>query len=332
MPDQIPVAIGFRLDPEVVKEIEALDPRIQLIHLPASFNRDAGGVDEETRAETKRLLAPAEVLFAPSRIPGEYLAAAPRLRWFQTIAAGIDRFPAEGNRPGLVVTNVRGMAAVAIAEYVIGVMVMLVKGLHQSARDQAAGQWKWRFTGELRGKTVGIVGMGAIGRETARRARAFQMRVLATRRTLTQAAADPDCDELLPHTRLDRLLAESDYLVLCLPLTPETRQAIGAAELKQMKPTAFLINIARGEVVDQEALIAALKDGTIAGAALDVFDPEPLPADSPLWAMENVIVTPHVSGAVERYGHRAAEIFIANLRRYLAGEPVDRQVNLQLGY
>ena len=149
---------------------------------------------------------------------------------------------------------------------------------------------------------------------------------------MTEATREEYCDEVLPYSQLDRLLAESDYLVLCVPLTAETRRMIGAAELAQMRPTSAIINIARGSVIDQEALIAALKDGTIAAAALDVTDPEPLPADSELWGMENVIITPHVSGAVKGYGHRAAEIFVANLGRWVKGEPLQQLVSPERGY
>lgn len=333
MTEPLTIALGFRVDPDVVARIESLDPRIRTLQLPNAFARDASSLDDETKAETKRLLAEAEVLFAPSRVPAEYLEAAPHLKWFQTITAGIDRLASEGMlERDFTVTNVRGMAAPAIAEYVIAAMLMFVKGLHTSVRDQEKHHWGFRFTGELRGKTLGIVGMGAIGREAARRAKAFEMRVLATRRTVEEGEQDVDCDEMLPYTGLGRLLAESDFLALCLPLTPETRGAIGATELAQMKPAACLVNVARGQVVDQEALITALRERVIAGAALDVFDPEPLPPDSPLWDMPNVILTPHISGAVEGYGHRAAEVFIANLERYLAGKPLENRVNVELGY
>ena len=211
-------------------------------------------------------------------------------------------------------------------------MVMLTKNLHVYVRQQADSQWESRRSGELDGKTVGIVGLGAIGRETARRCRAFGMRVIASRRTVPAGSDDPDCDILVPYSELGRLLEESDYVVLSLPLTAETRGLIGAPELARMKATAFLLNVARGDVVDQPALTAALKAGTIAGAALDVTSPEPLPADSELWALPNLILTPHMSGNVEGYGHKAATVFVANLKRYVAGEPLEHLANPALGY
>jgi D-2-hydroxyacid dehydrogenase (NADP+) len=331
--EPVTVAIGFRLDPQVVDSIAAVDPRIRIVQLPDAFWGDPSALTPELREQSKAALAEAEVLLATGRVPADLLEGAERLRWYQVITAGVDRMAAEGLlQRGFTVTNVRGMAAPGMAEYVIAAMLMLAKGLHICIQDQQKHEWKFRFTGELTGKTLGIVGMGAIGRETARRARAFGMRIIATRRTVAEGEQDADCDEMLPYTRLGRVLSESDYVALCLPLTPETRQAIGREELALMKRSACLINVARGPVVDQEALIEALSEGRIAGAALDVFDPEPLPPDSPLWDMPNVIVTPHISGAIEGYGHRAAGVFIANLRRYLAGEPLENVVNTELGY
>ncbi|MBI2767847.1 MAG: D-2-hydroxyacid dehydrogenase [Chloroflexi bacterium] len=333
MPADIPVAITFKLDPAILREIEAVDPRVRIVDFPALVLRPGMELSEDDQRKAKEVLAEVEILFGPGNFPVEFIDAAPNLRWFQVINTGVDRLAKDGLLTRqFVVTNVSGLAAVAIAEYCIGTMLMLVKGLHKSVRDQAAHSWDFRFTGELKGKTCGIEGMGAIGRELAKRARAFGMRVVATRRTVAAGDTDPDCDELMPYSDLDRLLAESDYIVLCVPLTDETRGLIGAAELAKMKPAASLVNIARGQVVDQDALIAALRDGTIAAAVLDVVDPEPLPADSPLWDMPNVIITPHVSGAVEGYGHRAAELFIANLRRYVGGQPLENIVDPVLAY
>ena len=331
MPEPLNIALAFRIDDDQVARIEALDPRIHILKLSQISGRTEpiGAVKDSLMQQ----LAEAEVVLGPSRIPVEYFDAAQRLRWFQCINAGIERMEQGGLlRRGFAVTTAAGLASVAIAEYVVGTMVMLAKDLHHFGRTQEARKWDFRFTGELAGKTVGILGLGEIGRETARRARAFDMRVIASRRTVATGAVDPDADELFSHSNLDELLARSDYLVIAVPLTPETTHMIGAAELAKMKPTASIVNVARGEVIDQDALIAALNAGTIASAALDVFDPEPLPESSPLWAMQNVIVTPHISGAVEGYGHKATELFIANLRRYLAGEPLAHLANPELGY
>jgi phosphoglycerate dehydrogenase-like enzyme len=200
-------------------------------------------------------------------------------------------------------------------------------------RRQAERRWDRSIEArEISGTTCGIIGMGAIGGETARRARALGMRVLATRRSITARGEDDLAHELLPPSDLGYLLRESDWVVIAAPLTPETRGLIGAEELRQMKPSAVLVNVGRGPIVDEQALIAALRDGVIAGAGLDVFDQEPLPADSPLWDMENVVVTPHFSSGSDHYTTRAADIAADNLRRYLAGEPLRNVVDIERGY
>lgn len=332
MSEEINIALAFRIDEESIARIEALDPRIRMIDVSQISGR-GGEPDAETKARIIAGLAIAEILLGPNRIPIEYFDAAIRLKWFQSINAGIERMDRDGLlKRGFVVTSAAGLASVAIAEYVMGTIVMLTKGLHTAARAQQEHRWDFRMTGEVAGKTVGIVGLGEIGRETAKRARAFGMRVLASRRTVAAGAIDPDCDEIVPYSHLARLLSESDFLVLALPLTGETRHLIGAAEMAKMKRTASIINIARGEIIDQAALVKALTEGVIASAALDVFDPEPLPAESPFWDMPNVIVTPHISGAVEGYGHKATDLFIANLKRYLAGEALAHRANPELGY
>lgn len=338
MPETITVAVGFKVAPDVIAAIEAVDPRIRTVEIPElvqtmRFRPDDKGLGPEDIARIKRQLAEADILFGHNTVPGEFLDAAPRLKWFQVINAGVERLAAEGALSrGFAVTNASGLAAVPIAEWVMCMLLMLVKDIHRHVRAQAERKWDWGFTGDLTGQTLGIVGMGAIGRETARLAAAFRMRVLATRRTIEGAMKDDYCEEVLPYSQLDRLLTESDYLVLCVPLTPETRHMIGAAELAKMKPTSAILNIARGSVIDQEALIRALKEGTIAAAALDVTDPEPLPPESELWGLANVIITPHISGAVKGYGHRAAEIFLANLERWVKGEQLQQLVSAKRGY
>lgn len=338
MTDSITVAVGFKVSPDVIQSIEAVDPRIRTIEIPdlvqtVRFRTDDKGLGPEDVARIKSQLAEADILFGHNTVSAEFLGSATNLKWFQVINAGVERLAAEGMLDkGFAITNASGLAAIPIAEYVVCMMLMLAKEIHKSVRSQAEQKWDWRFTDDLTGKTMGIVGMGAIGRETARLGQAFRMRVIATRRTVTEATREEHCDEVLPYSQLDRLLAESDYLVLCVPLTPETRGMVGAAELAKMKPTSAIINIARGAVIDQEALIAALKAGTIGAAALDVTDPEPLPPESELWGMENVIITPHVSGAVKGYGHRAAEIFLANLERWVKDEPLQQLVSAERGY
>lgn len=331
MGSEIAVGITFRMDEALIAEIEAVDPRIRVMRLFEIGGR--GGPDAETKARILREIGAAEVLIGTVGMPLEYFDAAKSLKWYQAINAGLERMERAGLlRRGFAVTSGAGIASVAIAEWILGTMVMLAKDLHGYVRQQGERRWESRRSGELHGKTVGIVGLGEIGRETSRRCRAFGMRVVATRRTVQPGAHDPDCDELVPYAQLGRLLEVSDYVVLSLPLTTETHGVVGARELALMKPSAFLVNVSRGDVVDQDALIAALKEGLIAGAALDVTSPEPLPAESELWAFPQVILTPHMSGNVEGYGHKAAGVFIANLRRYVAGEPLDHLASAELGY
>jgi phosphoglycerate dehydrogenase-like enzyme len=211
----------------------------------------------------------------------------------------------------------------SVADHTLGTVIMLARDLASQVRAQSRKEWK-RYETEspkrqiLRGKTMGILGYGAIGRSVALRAKAFGMRVVAMKRTV-----DRDRDELdavYSSDELTTLLSQSDVVVVALPLTDETRGLIGREELASMKSSAHFVNIARGSVVDERALIDALESGTIAGAALDVFEQEPLASDSPLWTMENVIVTPHSSGAFMGFGDASATLFIDNLGRWTRGE------------
>jgi phosphoglycerate dehydrogenase-like enzyme len=259
--------------------------------------------------------------------------AAPHLKWIQLTSAGADRLLNSGFvEQGITVTTVSGLHATPIGEFIIGAMLQWAKGAPRTMRAQLKHEWTRFAPTELHGKTVGIVGIGHIGAEAARLAKAFGCRVIATKRSATEASSEPYADEILPSSELPRVLAESDYVVLCVPLTNDTRGLIGERELRLMKPTACLINIARGPVIVESALVEALREGWIAGAALDVFEQEPLPADSPLWDFDNVILTPHVSGGTENYNRRATEIFAANLRRYLAGAPLENVVDPARGY
>ncbi len=267
----------------------------------------------------------------------EWFAHCRRLRWIQFLGAGIEgSLSPELLTSDIVLTNASGVHAIPIAEHVLGMMLMFARVLHRCVRQQMHAEWNRdgfrEQVRELHGATVGVVGLGAIGSAVAERAKALGMRVIATRRSMQ---SPPEyVDVLLPPHRLHDLLRESEYVVLCVPLTPETRGMIGEAELRQMRRDAILINIARGQVVDQSALIRTLQEGWIAGAGLDVFDPEPLPPDSPLWTMPNVIITPHVSGVNPHYGTRVGDIFVRNLHAFLAGDTASmvNVVDKQAGY
>ncbi|MGH2631768.1 MAG: NAD(P)-dependent oxidoreductase, partial [Tepidiformaceae bacterium] len=206
MPEPLNIALAFRIDDDQIARIEALDPRVRILKL----SQISGQKDptELVKASLLEQMASAEVVLGPSRIPVEYFDAATGLRWFQCINAGIERMEQGGLlRRGFAVTTAAGLASVAIAEYVVGTMVMLAKDLHRFGRAQDERKWDFHFTRELAGKTVGILGLGEIGRETSRRARAFDMHVIASRRTVVAGASDPDADELFAHSDLDELLA-----------------------------------------------------------------------------------------------------------------------------
>lgn len=241
----------------------------------------------------------------------------PNLRWLHTASAGVDspvfqRFLDAGVR----ITNSSGASATTIAHTVAMLMLALSRDLPGWTRAQSERRWVPRRHDELTGAVLGVVGLGAIGQEVARVGEAFGMRVIGCRRT--PDGTEPH--ETWPLDRVGDLAAVADWLVLALPLAPETRGIVSAAVLDRMKPTAHIVNVGRGELVDEEALVAALAGGRLAGAGLDVFAVEPLPADSALWDMPNVIITPHSSGFSLQSHDRAAERFVENLRRYLRGD------------
>ncbi len=258
------------------------------------------------------------------------LARIPGLRWVHTISAGVDHllFP-ELRESETILTNASGVFNVPIAETVMAYILAVVKRLPEFWARQRERRWEKLPLRELRGLTVGIVGLGDIGAEVARLCRAFGMRVLGLRR---HPAPSDAADEVMPPDRLHDLLARSDFVVIAVPLTAETRGMIGRAELAAMKPDAWLINISRGAIVDEDALVEALREGRIGGACLDVFAQEPLPPESPLWDLPNVIITPHNSWSSPRIEEREIDLFLENLRRYVAGEPLLNVVDKQAGY
>jgi len=316
---------------DIVKRIAAVSPAIrvkEMTIIPGNPPQEAPA-GKETVDE---LLAWAEVMygFIP---PGDITSRAPNLKWFQTMSAGVDRHldTQIWNGP-VTITGVSGIHATPIGEFVMGLMLMFAKKSNLSFYQQVRHEWRRFSPAVLRGKTVGIVGLGNIGREVARLARAFGMKVVATRRSAKKPGHARHVDTLLPVAQLKMLLKESDYVVVATPLTPDTRHLIGRAELAAMKPTGVIINIARGGVIDPAALIDALQKGRIAGAGLDVTSPEPLPPDSPLWDMENVILSPHISGGMEDYIGQATTLFCENLRRYLEGGKLINIIDKQKGY
>jgi phosphoglycerate dehydrogenase-like enzyme len=307
-----------------------------LVEALASDFRDVTFVSPPDRAAAERELDDAEVVIGWA-VRRDNFERARRLRWIHLTSAGLGPllFPEMVASP-VVITNSRGLHADAMAEHALGVLLAFARKLHLARDAQRERRWIqdsiWFDApplGQLAGATLGVVGFGAIGRATATRAKALGMRVIALRR---RPSADPAADAVWGAERLGDLLAESDYVVVCIPLTADTRGLIGAPELARMRPHAILVNLGRGALVDEPALIAALESGRIAGAGLDVFAEEPLPVASPLWTLPQVIATPHVSGFGPRLWERALELFARNLHAWLDGRPLENVVDKQAGY
>jgi phosphoglycerate dehydrogenase-like enzyme len=251
------------------------------------------------------------------------LRDAPRLRWLHTFSAGVDHPWFQQLRArGIRLTTSSGAHAVPIAHTVLLYLLALSRGLPAWMDAQRRRAWETHEVKDLEGLVLGVVGLGPIGLEVARLGAACGMRVLGARRT---PRGDEPC-ETWPLTRLDELCERADALVLALPLTPDTRHIVDAARLARMKPGAWLVNVGRGALVDEPALVEALRDGRLGGAGLDVFETEPLPAESPLWSLPNVIVTPHNSGDTPGNLVRASEIFLDNLARWTRGAPLRNEV------
>jgi phosphoglycerate dehydrogenase-like enzyme len=298
----------------------------------------------------RRLLPEADAAFTPY-VDRDIFPTLSRLRWIQSPAVGVGSllFP-EMIASAVTLTSARGIRARAMAEHVLGMSIALARQFHVALRHQAKHEWVQDLLEgggtsairTLKGARIGIVGLGAIGTEVARLAEAFGMRVSAIRRDAKRqppaggGAVDPvdagDAAEVLPPDRLPELLAKSDIVLLAAPLTPETRDLIGAREVAQMKHGAFLINVGRGKLVVDEAIVEGLRSGQLGGAALDVFTHEPLGPESPYWDLPNVIITPHTSGAMQDYWTPLVALFSDNLRRFEQGQPLLNVVDKTVGY
>ena len=331
MADKLSVVVVNTIDEEALQLIRGVSERLAVTDVSGLTRAERKG-DLTHAGELDGVLRDAEVVYA-LKLPERLLERCPNLKWIQTISTGVERVLDDGLvRSPVVVTNMSGIHEVTMAEFVLMLMLMFVKHAPRSFYQQIEGRFKWFPVDVLSGKTVGIIGLGRIGREVARVASFFEMRVVATKRSATSAGTADHVDLLLPATQLDELLGQSDFVVLALPLTAESRNLIGEAELRSMKPTGYLINVSRGGIIDEALLVRALEEGWIAGAGLDVFAQEPLSADSPLRHMRNVIFSPHVSGDIEQYDVGAARLFVENLRRYLDGAPLLNVVDKSAGY
>lgn len=264
----------------------------------------------------------------------EEFKRANNLKWIQATGAGVDNllYP-EMVENDVIITNASGVHPIPIAEHTFALILAITRGLIKSFEGKARRKWVHNevFIDELYGKTIGIVGYGRIGQGIAMVAKGFGMKVIALKRDVNKTIKIVP-DELLGRDSLDELLSKSDIVVLIVPLTKDTYHMIGERELKLMKPTSILVNVARGKVVDENALIKAIKERWIFGAGLDVFDTEPLPPDSELWELDNVVITPHIAGLNPYYTDRLLDIFIRNLKVYPDVSKMINVVDKKLGY
>jgi phosphoglycerate dehydrogenase-like enzyme len=324
------------------KLIDALRAVSSLLEINLTKARTAEDIPADIWRQT-------DVLYSGGIVP--QLEQAPNLKWIQFHFAGIDRLV---NMPflqqaGVIITTLSGAHAPQMGEYIVMMLLALghklpgLLGLKNKA-DWPPDRFERFRPRELRGSTVGIIGYGSIGRETARLLQPFGVTVLATKWNAMQpqdtgytqeGLGDPPGDlphRIYPFQAIKSMISECDFLVVAVPLTPSTQGLIGTEELAVMKPHTYLIDVSRGGVIDHIALIRALKDKKIAGAALDVFPEEPLPPNSPLWKFPNVIISPHISGNTPHYDQRAMALFIENMRRYLGGDPLHNRFEAERGY
>lgn len=319
---------GAPLDADAVARIESVaGVRFVQMSRDGRVHDDAQGADSD--------LGRARVLFRggmPVAVLEHILERAPKVEWIHSFSAGVERVATPMVRErGLLVTNARGVFSRPIAEYLVMMLLAVARRLPQLLELQRERTWQPLRARELSAMTVGIVGFGSIGLDLARLLAPFGTKVVAVRRHPERGSEGAEIEVLGPDG-LDDLLRRSDAVVLTAPLTGETEDIIGPRELSLMRPRAWLYNIARGKLVDERALRTALGNGAIGGAVLDVFRDEPLPADSPLYDTPNLVLTPHTSWASDLVAQRSLDLFVGNLQRFVAGQPLDNLVDLDAGY
>lgn len=343
MPDTLDVLItlgAMRLSEESIANLRAISPRIKLRVLDAEKEKDV----------PNKAWLNANVVMTGNFLPPTTINT--KIQWIHSVFAGVDNLlldPYMQANPQVLLTNSSGLHAAKIGEFVVGMMLALGHRIPLMLTHQAKQEWSDKrfslFMGqELNRSTVGILGYGRIGREIARLSKAFGATVLATKRDVmhpvderynADGKGDPEAelvDRLYPPEATGFMIKACDFVVIALPLTPDTENMFDAKLLSVMKPTAFLINIGRGGIVDEDALAQALDDGKLGGAAFDVFAQEPLPVESPLWKAPNMIISPHISGNMTDYVKRAADIFAENLRRFVEGESLLNIIDRERGY
>ncbi|GGP16545.1 D-2-hydroxyacid dehydrogenase [Oceanobacillus neutriphilus] len=299
------IAIHLNLEDKYVEEIQKAAPDWD-IHIGKELSDD--------------ILKKAEILVNWQKSKESTYLESDQLKWVQSWSAGVDSLNLNKmEEKGIKLTSANGVHSYPISETIFAYILGFTRLIHTYVRQQQEKVWHHaKLRGEIHNKTIAVLGVGKIGQETAKIAKAFGMKVLGVRHS---GKAAEYVDEMYQPHQLDNVLPQSDYVVVTLPLTEDTHHLIGEEQFKQMKKDAFFVNIGRGQIVDEKAMIAALENNEIAGAGLDVFENEPLDNTSPLWEMENVILTPHTAGATEFYNQRVIEdIFIPNLKSYLNGE------------
>jgi glyoxylate/hydroxypyruvate reductase A len=339
----LPVLISTYLEPDLVERIAAVDARVEVLYAPEllpapRYTCDHTGVPRSLTDAQQRvweaLLSRAEVAFDfdwqdPAGLPER----SPKLRWVQGTSAGIGGFVQRTrlDRTDLRFTTAAGIHAVPLAEFAVTGALYFIKGLPYLGGQQRAHVWRRYTTAQLAGRTVTVVGLGGIGRRVVSVFAGLGTNVVGIGRPGRDYGLDPAV-EVHSYTELDSVLARTDVLVLCCPLTPQTEGLIGAGQLSQLPPGAVVVNISRGQVVDEPALIEALRSGSLGGAALDVFASEPLAADSPFWDLDNVLVSPHSASTVVTENAALTDLFCDNLRRFIDGAPLRNEYRRELGY
>jgi phosphoglycerate dehydrogenase-like enzyme len=328
------VCIAIDVPEAILSRLQADFPEIRFT-VPSDDTGADGDSGSSDATPTEEDVSEADAIIG-WELPAHLLAAATRLRWMHAAGAGVERYElAQIAARGVMLTNSSGVSAPNMAEHVLGMMIALTRCFPRLIVAQTRRQWRdeatHREVGELQGQTVLVAGTGDIGSAVAQRAAAFGMRVNGLRRR-ADASPPPGFERVFALADLHAALADVDHVVVTLPDTPSSRGLFDAAAFAAMKPGAVIYNVGRGPVIDTAALIAALESGRLAGAGLDVTDPEPLPANSPLWEMENVLITAHTSGATPRYWERQADLIADNIRRIQRGDAPRNLVDLEAGY
>ncbi len=339
------LSVPAHYGPTYLERARAVDPRIEAITLPIDPGSEPTGVPAgephpepppwgmKVAEERREVLARMEVLVA-LHAPIGIMGMAPRLRWLQGIGAGMEQFARAGvARDRVTVTNASGVSAGSMSEFIIGRLLSIWKRFREMEAAQARGEYVRAYGRTFLGSTVGIVGMGHIGVALAERLRPLGVRVLGLKRTAKPGDRSQLADALYAPAQLHEMLGLCDAVVVAAPSTPETFHLIDADAIAAMRPDAVLVNVARGELVDEAALVTAMRGGHLQAAVLDVFETEPLPGDSPLWTLPNVYISAHASVSVDRYMDDVFDLFIANLERYARGEPLHNGVDTEaLGF